>query len=298
MPLEIESLSRVAAEPRHALYIPASVDYFSALGIPLLAGRSFAAADSSGAPPVVIVSEALARVYGVRPEQLIGQRFMLYEGRNDKTPAEVVGVVRDVRLRGPEQPAGAQLYVPYAQRPAFGNSYVVIKTTGDPREMMRAARAAVSAVDGNLPPYNIQTFDDIRASYVAERRFAMLLMLSFAVLTGGLAAIGLYGVMTYLVQLRTREIGIRVALGATPGGVLSDTMMGGLRYAVPGILVGVALAAALSEVFISRVPGLQQADGATLALSAAGMLGLAIGAIMVPARRAGRIDPVEALRGE
>jgi ABC-type antimicrobial peptide transport system permease subunit len=126
----------------------------------------------------------------------------------------------------------------------------------------------------------------------------MVLMLAFAVLTGGLAAIGLYGVMGYLVQLRTREIGIRVALGATPSGVLRETMRGGLRYAVPGIAIGVVLAAVLSRVFISRVPGLQQADAATLALSAAGMLCLAVFAILIPARRAGRIDAVTALKSD
>ena len=298
LPLEIESLPRVAAEPRHAVYIPASVDYFSALGIPLVAGRVFSASDRPGAPPVVIVSEEVARVHGVRPEQLIGQTFALYTGRDDKTAAEIVGVVRDVRLRGPESLAGAQLYVPYAQRPAFGNSYLIIKTTGDPRDLVFAARAAVGAVDGSLPPYNIRTFKEIRASYVAERRFAMLLMTAFAVLTGVLAAIGLYGVMTYLVQLRSREIGIRLALGATPGGVLRETMRGGLWYAVPGVVAGVVLAAVLSRLFISRIPGLLPADPATLGLSAAGMLGLAILSIWIPARAAGRIDPVDALRSE
>ncbi len=103
---------------------------------------------------------------------------------------------------------------------------------------MTAARLAVRSVDDSLPPYNIRTFDEIRASYIADRRFAMVLMLAFAGLTGGLAAIGLYGVMSYLVQLRVREIGIRVALGATPAGVLRETMRGGLSYAVPGIVIG------------------------------------------------------------
>ena len=153
-------------------------------------------------------------------------------------------------------------------------------------------------MDDTLPPYNIRTFDEIRASYVADRHFAMVLMLAFAALTGILAAIGLYGVMSYLVQLRVREIGIRVALGATPAGVLRETMRGGLVYAVPGILIGTGLAAVLLRVFISRVPGLQQADAATLALSAVGMLGLALISTWIPAHRAGRINPVVALKGD
>ena len=297
-PLEVESLPRVVAEPTHAPYIPASVEYFAALGIPLVAGRSFSPSDRPGAPPVVIVSEAVARVHGVRPEQLVGRTYLHSTGRDDKTSAEIVGVVRDVRLHGPETPAGAQLYVPHAQRPAFGNAYVIIRTAGDPRDVIVAARAAVSAIDGNLPPYNIRTFDEIRASYVTERRFAMLLMTAFAALTGVLAAIGLYGVTTYLVQLRTREIGIRVALGATPGGVLRQTLRSGFWYAVPGIAAGALMVAVLSQLFISRIPGLQPVDAATLGLSAAGMLGLAVLTIWIPARRASRIDPVEALRAD
>ena len=293
--VQIEGLTSTASERPYATYLRATPDFFHALGIPLLAGRPFGPGDAPSSPPVVIVSEAIARLYNLPPTELLGRKYILNAGKKPY-PAEIIGVVRDVSLRGPEGGGGKQLYVPFAQAPSYSNLYVAVKTSGDPRSALAAARLAVNAVDSNLPPYNVRTFDEIRASYIADRRFAMVLMLAFAALTGSLAAIGLYGVMSYLVQLRVREIGIRVALGATPSGVLRETMRGGLWYAVPGIAVGTALAAVLLRVFISRVPGLQQADAATLALSAAGMLCLAILATWIPARRAGRVDPVVALR--
>jgi ABC-type antimicrobial peptide transport system permease subunit len=156
----------------------------------------------------------------------------------------------------------------------------------------------VSATDPDLPPYNIRTFDEIRASYVAERRFAMAVMLAFAGLTAVLSTVGLYGVMSYLVQLRTREIGIRVAIGATPAEVLREVMRGGIVYALIGITAGCAAAGAASRVFISRIAGLQEVDPLTLTLSAGAMLLIALATAWLPARRAGRIDPVIALRSE
>jgi predicted permease len=295
--IKIDGLPEQTVES-HGLLVRASADYFRTMGIDLLAGRAFTSADGPGAPSVMIVSERVARAYGVEPSQLIGRRMA--EGSSGGKPAfsEIVGVVRDVRYRGPEGAAGAQVYRPFAQSPSFGTLYVAVKAAQSPRTIAQDVRAAVAGIDASLPPYNVRTFEEIRASYVAERRFAMTLMLAFAALTVSLASIGLYGVMSYLVQLRRREIGIRVALGATPRSVLRDTMARGLWYAVAGVVIGAASAAALSRVFISKVPGLQQVDAPTLAAAATGMLALAICTIWVPARRAARIDPVEALRAD
>lgn len=295
--IEVQGIERPTGEPNTATYIPASPEYLDVLGVDLLAGRQFGPTDREGSPKVAIVSESVARVLGLEPRQLIGRQHVLGWGKQ-KYAAEIVGVVRDVRLRGPEVQRGAQLYVPFAQSPPYSTVYVAMKTTRDPRASIRAARNAIGAVDGDLPPYNIRTFDEIRASYVADRRFAMIVMLAFAGLTAILAAIGLYGVMSYLVQLRTREIGIRVALGATPGEVLKETMKGGLIYTALGILAGSALAGAASRVFISRIAGLQEVDALTLASSAAAMLLIALVTSWVPSRRAGRIDPIDALRVE
>ena len=275
----------------------ATPGYFAALGIDVIAGRPFEDTDRAEAPDVAIVSERVATVMGLSPPELLGRRIDVWEERKPR-PATIVGVVRDVRLRGPELASSPQLYVPFAQSDLRSNVYIAVKARGDARSIIEPVRAAVLAVDANLPAYNVRTFDEIRQSYVADRRFAMVLMALFAGLTAALSAIGLYGVISYLTQLRTREIGIRVALGATPGGVLRQTMRGGLVTAAVGVAIGTAAAAGLSRLFISRVPGLQQTDVLTLSITAAAMLILAACTITVPARRASRVNPVEALRAE
>ena len=294
--INIEGLPEQKVES-YALLVSASAGYFRTLGVDLLAGRTFTPADGPAAPPVAIVSERVAQAYGLEPSQLIGRRIQ-DAARDKPTFSEIVGVVRDVRHRGPEGQPGAQLYRPREQNPSFGTLYVAVKGSRPVRDIVADVRAAVTSVDASLPPYNVRTFDEIRASYVAERRFAMMLMLAFAILTTALAAIGLYGVMSYLVQLRTREIGIRISLGATSGSVLRDTMVRGLWYAITGVLAGGAAAAVLSRVVISKVPGLQALDVSTLGAAATTMLALAACTVWMPARRAARIDPVEALRRE
>ena len=294
--IKVEGLPEQKVES-YALLVRASIDYFRTMGIDLLAGRAFTPADGPAAPSVTIVSERVARAYGLEPSQLIGRRIR-EPFRDTVAYSEIVGVVRDVRHRGPEGQAGAQLYRPLAQNPGFGTLYVAVKASRSARAIAADVRAALASIDPSLPPYNVRTFDEIRASYVAERRFAMTLMLAFAVLTAALAAIGLYGVMSYLVELRTREIGIRVALGATSASILRDTIKRGLLYAFGGVVVGAAAAASVSRVVISRVPGLQQVEPATLALTATVMLALAACTVWLPARRAARVDPVEALRRE
>ena len=295
-PIDIDGLGKPKPESV-ALYMRASGDYLRAMGIDLLAGRLFDATDSASSPPVAVVSERIARLYGLEPSQVVGRRIREPFSR-PPTFVEIVGVVHDVRHRGPEAAAGAQLYLPFAQSPSFGTLYVAVKASAPPGAIVNEVRSAVAAIDPGLPPYNVKTFDEIRAAFVAERRFAMMLMIAFAALTAALAAVGLYGVISYLVQLRRREIGIRVALGATPGRVLGATMSYGLWYAAAGILVGAAAAMTLSRVFMSRVPGLQQVDAPTLAATAAAMLALTAATTWIPARRAARVDPIDALRTE
>jgi putative ABC transport system permease protein len=294
--IDIEGLGKPQGES-FALYMRASGDYLRAMGIDLLAGRLIDTTDTASSPPVAVVSERIARLYGLEPSQVVGRRI---REPFTKTPTfvEIVGVVRDVRHRGPEAAAGAQLYLPFAQSPSFGTLYVAVKASSPPAAVVGDVRSAVAAIDPALPPYNVKTFDEIRAAFVTERRFAMMLMIAFAGLTAALAAVGLYGVISYLVQLRRREIGIRIALGATPGRVLGTTLAYGLGYAAAGIAVGAAAATALSRVFMSQVPGLQQVNASTLAAAATAMLLLAACTTWFPARRAAQMDPVDALRSE
>jgi putative ABC transport system permease protein len=297
VPIEVEGRPAPDASARFASYVTVTPEYFRALGIDVIAGRPFAATDSAGAPPVVMISESAARAVGLDPRSAIGLRARPPFSRSPSDWATIVGVVRDVRFRGPERAAGSQLYAPLAQRGAWGTTFVVLKATG-PARLAPALREAVRAIDPDLPPYNIRTFDEIRGTYIADRRFAMALMSGFAALAAALAAIGLYGVISYLVQLRTREIGIRMALGATPRAIGRQMLRAGVLHAGGGLVAGTAAAAAFSRVLISRVPGIQPVDLGTLAIVGLVMTAMALCTTWIPARRATRIDPVEALRIE
>ncbi len=279
---------------RGVSYLSASPDYFQAIGIPLVAGRHFAYTDGAGVQPVAIVSESVARRVGLSPAEAIGRRVEI--GVQGGTLATIVGVVRDVRLQGPEADPGAQLYVPLAQQANYGTTFIVVKTLGHPTTLAPALRAAMAGVDSDLPVYNIQTFEQVRARFLAERGFAMAVMTAFAALAALLAGIGLYGALTYLVQLRTREIGIRVALGASPGAVRRQVVRSGLLHALGGVIAGAALATAALQVVIARVPGIQPADAPLLGAVAGAMVLGAAAVTWLPARRATAIDPVEALR--
>jgi putative ABC transport system permease protein len=242
------------------------------------------------------VTESVARSLGVAPSQLLGRRIQA--GFDDKTYAEIVGVVGDHLMRGPEGRPGHHLYVPFAQSPGFGTLYLAARTSGEPSALIPALRLAIRDVDPDLPPYNIRTGEEIRAAFIAERRFARALMMAFAILTAALSAIGLYGVVAYLVQLRTREFGIRLALGATPSQVVRSALASGITYALAGICAGGAAAVLLSRMVMSRIPGLEPVAPETLALTAAAMLLLALATAWLPARRAARVDPTQAFRAQ
>jgi putative ABC transport system permease protein len=286
------------ARGRCADLLFATPGYFAALGIDLLAGRAFDDDDGPSAPAVAVVSEGSARALGLGPAEIIGRRIDLGGMMEGARWAEVVGVVHDVRMGGPSQPLDRAVYVPLAQSrdPVGGALHVVVKTRDDPRRLVPTLRAAVARVDPNLPLYDIRTFDDIRKSALADSRFAMTMMLAFGVLTFGLAAVGLFGVIAYLVELRRREIGIRVAVGASPQRVLGEVLATGLRHAGAGVVAGVAFALALDGLF--RVPELGRIDAASLAAPALAVLTAGLTAAWLPALRATQVDPVQVLRAE
>jgi putative ABC transport system permease protein len=290
--VEIEGLTGPAQET--ILFSRASADYFPAIGIDLRAGRGFTSADRAGTSPVAVVTESVSRSFGVTPSRLLGRRIRA--GFDGKTYAEIVGVVGDHLMRGPEGRPGHHLYVPFAQSPGFGTLSVAVRTPGDPAAAIPVLRVAIREVDPDLPPYNIRTGDEIRAAFVSERRFARAVMMGFAILTAALSAIGLYGVVAYLVELRTREFGIRLALGATHSQIVRSALASGLTYALAGISAGGAAAVLLSRVVMSRIPGLEPVAPETLVLTAAAMLLLTGASAWLPARRAARVDPTHALR--
>ena len=274
-------------------HVMASPEYFSIMGIDLLAGRVFNSGDHFYAPKVAVISETFARRYGLRPEEAVGRLAVL-----DHRWVDIVGVVRDIRPVGPSGDLDATAYVPFAQRQAGGPLQFVVKAHGDPSQLIAAARTAGARIDPNVPLYDIRTFDQIREAHIRDRRFVMTMLSWFGALAFVLAVLGLYAVISYLVHLRTREIGIRMAMGATTGAVRLNVLANGVAHCLAGIVVGGTLAVGLSQILSSHLRDLGRLDLTTLSIVSAAFLASAALAAWLPARRATLIDPVQALRFE
>ena len=277
----------------------ATPGYFQAMGIPMRRGRGFQRTDGAGAPPVVVLSETAVRKHfpGQDP---IGQRIRLGLGRGEGTPragGEVVGVVADVREHGLDAAHPAEVYLPYAQFP-FSSLDVLVRTAVPPRTLLPAATRVVAGLDPQLPVASVRTLDEIVARSVSEPRFYMVLLGAFAGTALFLAALGIFGVMSYAVVQRSREIGIRVALGAQPRAVLGMVLGHALLLASIGVAAGLVAAVAVSRVLAGLLFELSPTDPATLFGVAAILTGVAALASYLPARRATRVDPLIALRTE
>jgi putative ABC transport system permease protein len=275
----------------------ASPGYFAATKIPLLAGRDFTDADGYGKPAVIIVSEGTAKRFFPNQDP-IGRHITLT--MMTKEPATIVGVVREVKLGAldaSEADSETAVYAPAAQF-AFNGSTIVIRTAGDPASMTRSLIGAVRAVDAEQPVLDIATMEAIVEESLGQRPFAMMLLAAFAMLALVLATVGIYSVLAYTVRQRVREIGIRMALGAPTGGVLRLIVIEGLKPTVIGVLLGLALAAALVRVMTTLLYGVDQHDPRTFSAVAGIMLIVGVVATLVPAFRATRVDPIVTLRSE
>jgi putative ABC transport system permease protein len=280
----------------NALRLSTTPGYFAALGIDVLAGRPFADTDRRNAAPVAIVSESFARAFKLQPAEILGHRVTdgLVKGE-----AEVVGVVRDVRMRGPESDLQPALYRPFAQVPINATAFVAAKVgTRSHAELMASIRAAVARVDAGLPLYNVRTFEDVRSEYLATRRFAMTAMVAFGSVAFALACLGLYALVSYMVRLRAREIGIRLAIGAAPSLMRRQVIGSGALHAAMGTALGAVIAASAWTLVSAAVPGVGEIDPALVAAVSALVFGVAVAAVLLPAQRAARIDPVVVLRGD
>jgi len=282
--------------------------YFDVFHIATKAGRVFTKRDVENSPPVVVINEAFAKQHFPK-ENPIGQRLTIARGLGkefeDKT-REIVGVVSSVRERGLNQDPSPVMYIPSAQVPAllqgFANSVVpqtwVIKTQGDPGLLVDAVRKQFAAVDNTLAVAEIKTMDKVLEGATSLEIFLMTLLGAFAALALVLAAIGIYGVVSYMVEQRTSEIGIRMALGARPGGVLGLVARGGLTLAGVGVVAGLAGAFGLTRFMEKMLYGVKPADPLTFGVVGITLLVVAALACVVPAVRATRLDPVIALRAE
>ena len=274
----------------------ASGRYFEALGIPLLKGRFFNADDTADKDRVIIIDEFMADQYWPNQDP-IGKRVRFGDLNSTQPWRTVVGVVGRVKQYGLDTDGRIALYVPHTQTGSRA-MYVTVKTSADPAVLAASVKAQIRAIDPDLPVYRVRTMSAWVDLSLARARFAMTLLTGFAGLALVLAALGIYGVMAFLVSQSTREIGIRVALGATERAVLGLVVRQGLVISLAGAAVGVLAALALNRLLASLLFGVGGTDAATFGLAFLLLAGAALLATYLPARRAARIDPVESLRME
>lgn len=278
-------------ESPSAQYHFASSDYFRAVGIPLVAGRFFSESDDADAPKVILINKSMADRYWP-DEDAVGKRVRLWgETRT------ITGIVGDLKDSPGELRAKPGFFYPVSQQVQSG-LVLVIRTQGDPMNLIATTRNEIAALDKDLPLSDIKTLDQVSIAALARTRFTMLLLSVFAGVALLLAAVGIYGVMSYSVTQRTHEIGIRVALGAQQRDVISLVARQGLTLALAGLGAGMAAALALTRVMSSLLFGVGATDPITFAGIAVLLIGVALGACFVPARRATKMDPMIALRHE
>ena len=275
--------------------------YFRTMEIPIR-GRDVTDHDRVGAPPVVLINEAMARRYWPG-QDAIGQRLKWGPPGSPRPWLTVIGIVPDVRHAALDAEPVPETYMPYAQLPeeawaTFRTMSLTIRTAGEPLAVAGAVRAAIRDVAADAPVTGIFSMDDLRARSVSPRRFTLLLLGSFAALALALSAVGIYGVVMYGVTQRTREIGVRVALGAQGDQVLGLILREGMRLAVIGLAIGVAGAVALTRVMRTQLYEVSPTDPTTFAGIVIILATVAAIASWVPARRASRVDPMVALRNE
>ncbi len=279
--------------------------YFRTMGIPILRGRDVSETDDLRAPGAVVVNEYTASRYWPG-EDPIGKRITTDDPQNHPAWLTVVGVVKNSVRGNWTSPPEEEIFLPYLQNrdyvlnPAPPSAYLtlVVKTNADPSAKIPAIRAAIRSLDRNLPISVVQTMDQVVAEATGESRFYLVLLGAFASVALVLAAVGIYGVMSYSVSRRTREIGIRMALGAKAGDVLRLVLLHGLALAFAGVSVGLAGALILTRLMSGLLYGTRPADPATFAAVVVVLALVAAAASYIPARRATRVDPMVALRYE
>jgi putative ABC transport system permease protein len=273
-----------------------SADYFKAMGIPLLRGRLITANDVADSPHVAVINETMARKL-FPDEDPIGKRLTF--GQREKNPDwyEIVGLAGDVKQYSLDQASTMQTYTPYTQQ-TFSHMTLVVRSKGDPTTLSAAIRSEVLNLDKEQPVSSIRTLEQNFAASLAQQQFAMVLLGVFAAVALVLAAVGIYGVLSYAVTQRTHELGIRMALGASRRDVLKLVVGKGMLLTLIGVAGGVLAAFGLTRLMSGLLFGVTATDSATFISVGGGLLVVALLACLIPARRATKVDPLVALRYE
>jgi putative ABC transport system permease protein len=277
-------------------YATVSPDYFRVMRIPLLRGRFFSEQDLPSHPNVAIISETLARRYFPNQDP-IGRQMKFGFPPNSDVSREIIGVVGDVRDEALSRKPGPMMYVPFAQAPLYGGE-VVVRSSLSASSVAAGIREAVHSVDRDLPVTDVESFPEVLGASIAQERFRTLLLSSFSGIALVLAAVGIFGVISYSTSQRTHEIGIRMALGAQQSTVLRLILGQGVKLALLGLGAGAVAALLLTRLMASLLYGVSATDPLTFGGVAIVLLGVAVTACYIPARRAMRVDPMVALRHE
>ena len=270
-------------------------DYFETLGVPLISGREFTPSDAGDAPKVVVVNERFAQKFELGREA-VGKRMRVGEG--DELDIEIVGLARNAKYSEVKAEIPPLFFLPYRQDDSIGSIYFYVRSSLDPESTLPAIRPVVAKLDSNLPVEDLRTMEQqVRDNIIVDRIIGVLSS-AFAGLATVLAAVGLYGVLAYTVSQRTREIGVRMALGAGPGRVRGTVLRQVGLMTLIGGAIGLALAFGLARLAQSMLFELEGTDLTVLAGAAVLLAMVALGAGFVPALRASRVDPMQALRYE
>ena len=288
--LEGRPAPRTPSETPVTWYRLVSASYFETMEMPIRRGRAF---DTREAAPSVVVNESMAKKF-YPGEEPLGRRIRFSE---DGPWFTIIGIAADAKVRGAREAAKIETFVPYWQLTEPGMT-VLLKTDSKPAQLAGPLRAAVSSIDRNVPVSGITTLAEIVTDSIEQPRFFAMLSAAFAVIALILAAIGIYGVMAYAVAQRTTEIGVRMALGATPPEVFRLVVGDGLKLTATGVVIGMAGSVVVARWLTTLLFGVRPGDPWTLAATAGTLLLVAAAACFIPARRATRVDPMVALRAE